>query len=103
MIAHRLSTVRNADVIAGLDDGVIVEEGNHDELMGKRGIYFKLVTMQVQSSSFLKYLRHELILLYLVLSINVTIDYLEKREKNLGWEAGGLRITSGFRFFFSPS
>lgn len=47
MIAHRLSTVRNADVIAGLDDGVIVEEGNHNELMGKRGIYFKLVTMQV--------------------------------------------------------
>uniref|UniRef100_A0A452DY09 Multidrug resistance protein 1 n=1 Tax=Capra hircus TaxID=9925 RepID=A0A452DY09_CAPHI len=44
--AHRLSTVRNADVIAGLDDGVIVEEGSHDELMGKRGIYFKLVTMQ---------------------------------------------------------
>ncbi|XP_027395700.1 multidrug resistance protein 1 isoform X7 [Bos indicus x Bos taurus] len=45
VIAHHLSTVRNADVIAGLDDGVIVEEGNHDELMGKRGIYFKLVTM----------------------------------------------------------
>ncbi|DAA30733.1 TPA: ATP-binding cassette, sub-family B (MDR/TAP), member 1 [Bos taurus] len=49
VIAHRLSTVRNADVIAGLDDGVIVEEGNHNELMGKRGIYFKLVTMQDES------------------------------------------------------
>ncbi|XP_044802489.1 ATP-dependent translocase ABCB1 isoform X2 [Bubalus bubalis] len=49
VIAHRLSTVRNADVIAGLDDGVIVEEGNHHELMGKRGIYFKLVTMQDES------------------------------------------------------
>uniref|UniRef100_A0A8C4KWK7 ATP binding cassette subfamily B member 1 n=1 Tax=Equus asinus asinus TaxID=83772 RepID=A0A8C4KWK7_EQUAS len=47
VIAHRLSTVRNADVIAGLDDGVIVEEGNHDELMKEKGIYFKLVTMQV--------------------------------------------------------
>uniref|UniRef100_A0A8C6G3F2 ATP binding cassette subfamily B member 1 n=1 Tax=Moschus moschiferus TaxID=68415 RepID=A0A8C6G3F2_MOSMO len=50
VIAHRLSTVRNADVIAGLDDGVIVEEGNHDELMGKRGIYFKLVTMQTKGN-----------------------------------------------------
>ncbi|KAB0340822.1 hypothetical protein FD754_022798, partial [Muntiacus muntjak] len=49
VIAHRLSTVRNADVIAGLDDGVIVEKGSHDELMGKRGIYFKLVTMQDES------------------------------------------------------
>uniref|UniRef100_A0A4W2GH66 Multidrug resistance protein 1 n=1 Tax=Bos indicus x Bos taurus TaxID=30522 RepID=A0A4W2GH66_BOBOX len=50
VIAHHLSTVRNADVIAGLDDGVIVEEGNHDELMGKRGIYFKLVTMQTKGN-----------------------------------------------------
>ncbi|KAI4543826.1 hypothetical protein MG293_006620 [Ovis ammon polii] len=50
VIAHRLSTVRNADVITGLDDGVIVEEGSHDELMGKRGIYFKLVTMQTKGN-----------------------------------------------------
>ncbi|KAM5187674.1 ATP-dependent translocase ABCB1 isoform 1-T2 [Callospermophilus lateralis] len=46
VIAHRLSTVRNADVIAGFDDGVIVEKGNHDELMKEKGVYFKLVTMQ---------------------------------------------------------
>ncbi|XP_069443798.1 LOW QUALITY PROTEIN: ATP-dependent translocase ABCB1-like [Ovis canadensis] len=50
VIAHRLSTVCNADVIAGLDDGVIVEEGSHDELMGKRGIYFKLVTVQTKGN-----------------------------------------------------
>uniref|UniRef100_A0A8C4KVZ8 ATP binding cassette subfamily B member 1 n=1 Tax=Equus asinus asinus TaxID=83772 RepID=A0A8C4KVZ8_EQUAS len=50
VIAHRLSTVRNADVIAGLDDGVIVEEGNHDELMKEKGIYFKLVTMQTRGN-----------------------------------------------------
>lgn len=47
MIAHRLSTVRNADVIAGFENGVIVEKGNHEELMKVEGIYFKLVTMQV--------------------------------------------------------
>ncbi|XP_010631188.1 ATP-dependent translocase ABCB1 isoform X4 [Fukomys damarensis] len=46
VIAHRLSTVRNADVIAGLEDGVIVEKGNHEELMKERGVYYKLVTMQ---------------------------------------------------------
>ncbi|KAM9650261.1 ATP-dependent translocase ABCB1 isoform 1-T2 [Trichechus inunguis] len=50
VIAHRLSTVRNADVIAGFDDGVIVEEGNHDELMKEKGIYFKLVTMQTRGN-----------------------------------------------------
>ncbi|XP_060229863.1 ATP-dependent translocase ABCB1 [Meriones unguiculatus] len=46
VIAHRLSTVRNADVIAGFDGGVIVEQGNHDELMREKGIYFKLVMTQ---------------------------------------------------------
>ncbi|XP_036184196.1 ATP-dependent translocase ABCB1 isoform X3 [Myotis myotis] len=50
VIAHRLSTVRNADVIAGFDDGVIVEKGNHDELMKEKGIYFKLVTMQTRGN-----------------------------------------------------
>ncbi|KAL1777610.1 multidrug resistance protein 1 isoform X2, partial [Sigmodon hispidus] len=46
VVAHRLSTVRNADVIAGFDGGVIVEQGNHDELMKEKGIYFKLVMTQ---------------------------------------------------------
>uniref|UniRef100_A0A8D0W1H0 ATP binding cassette subfamily B member 1 n=1 Tax=Sus scrofa TaxID=9823 RepID=A0A8D0W1H0_PIG len=46
VIAHHLSTVRNAYVIAGFDDGVIVEKGSHDELMKERGVYFKLVTIQ---------------------------------------------------------
>ncbi|KAM4874401.1 ATP-dependent translocase ABCB1 isoform 2-T2 [Thomomys bottae] len=46
VIAHRLSTVRSADVIAGFEDGVIVEKGNHDELMREKGVYYKLVTMQ---------------------------------------------------------
>uniref|UniRef100_A0A8D0RHY4 Multidrug resistance protein 1 n=1 Tax=Sus scrofa TaxID=9823 RepID=A0A8D0RHY4_PIG len=50
VIAHRLSTVRNADVIAGFDDGVIVEKGSHDELMKERGVYFKLFTMQTKGN-----------------------------------------------------
>ncbi|XP_023569389.1 multidrug resistance protein 1 isoform X2 [Octodon degus] len=50
VIAHRLSTVRNADVIAGFDDGVIVEKGNHDELMKEKGVYYRLVTMQTQGN-----------------------------------------------------
>uniref|UniRef100_G1RY85 ATP binding cassette subfamily B member 4 n=1 Tax=Nomascus leucogenys TaxID=61853 RepID=G1RY85_NOMLE len=50
VIAHRLSTVRNADVIAGFEDGVIVEQGSHSELMKKEGVYFKLVKMQTSGS-----------------------------------------------------
>jgi ABC-type multidrug transport system, ATPase and permease components len=47
VIAHRLSTVKNADLICVLQDGVIVEQGKHDELIGKGGIYSKLYTMQL--------------------------------------------------------
>ena len=43
IIAHRLSTVRNADGICVLDSGSIVEQGTHDELLEKEGLYFKLV------------------------------------------------------------
>ncbi|KAM5255814.1 ATP-dependent translocase ABCB1-like [Ctenodactylus gundi] len=50
VIAHRLSTVRNADVIAGFDNGVIVEKGSHDELMKEKGVYYKLVMMQTRGN-----------------------------------------------------
>ncbi|XP_063308549.1 ATP-dependent translocase ABCB1-like [Pelobates fuscus] len=46
VIAHRLSTIRNADTIAAFDSGVIIEKGNHNVLMEKQGVYYKLVTMQ---------------------------------------------------------
>uniref|UniRef100_K7FJS5 ATP binding cassette subfamily B member 1 n=1 Tax=Pelodiscus sinensis TaxID=13735 RepID=K7FJS5_PELSI len=46
VIAHRLSTVRNADLIAAFEDGVITEQGTHHELIKINGIYSKLVNMQ---------------------------------------------------------
>ncbi len=46
VIAHRLSTIQNADTIVVMKDGQIVEQGKHDELLTKKGNYFKLVTMQ---------------------------------------------------------
>ncbi len=46
--AHRLSTVKNADQIVVLDDGKIVEVGNHQELTKKRGAYYKLVKNQLE-------------------------------------------------------
>ena len=44
VIAHRLSTVKSADVIMVLDHGVIIERGSHDELIAKRGQYYSLYT-----------------------------------------------------------
>jgi len=46
VIAHRLSTIRSADVILVIDDGRITEQGNHDELIKRRGRYHTLYTKQ---------------------------------------------------------
>lgn len=46
VIAHRLSTIQNADVIVVMKKGEIVEQGNHQELIAKNGMYKKLVDMQ---------------------------------------------------------
>jgi len=47
MIAHRLSTVRKADLIVVLNDGLIVEQGTHDELIAEHGFYYHLSSRQM--------------------------------------------------------
>ena len=43
-IAHRLSTVKNADVILVLEQGRIIERGSHDDLLAEKGKYYQLYT-----------------------------------------------------------
>jgi ABC-type multidrug transport system fused ATPase/permease subunit len=47
VIAHRLSTIRDAALIVVLERGRLVEQGSHDELMERRGLYFYLVSQQL--------------------------------------------------------
>ena len=48
MIAHRLSTVRNADLILVMKDGKIIEQGKHRELIGRKGHYYNLYSRQFE-------------------------------------------------------
>ncbi|QKJ31421.1 ABC transporter ATP-binding protein [Mucilaginibacter mali] len=50
IIAHRLSTIQNADIIIVLEDGNIVEQGTHQQLMGNNGLYRRLIDMQTFAS-----------------------------------------------------
>ena len=50
IVAHRLSTVRNSDKIVAINNGVVEEEGTHDQLMEKQGLYHSLVTTQMNST-----------------------------------------------------
>lgn len=48
VVAHRLSTVRNADKIIVVDNGRIIEEGTHSELTSRKGYYYELVRNQLE-------------------------------------------------------
>src|SRR5207247_2564687 len=51
VIAHRLSTVRGADTIVVLDHGRVIESGSHAELLGRRGLYARLIAAQLSAVS----------------------------------------------------
>ena len=48
IIAHRLSTITNADLIVVIEDGRIIESGNHQELLARRGAYYHLYSMRFE-------------------------------------------------------
>ena len=50
-IAHRLSTLRSADRLVVLDDGMVVETGTHTELMERQGVFYNLVTTQQETTA----------------------------------------------------
>ena len=57
VIAHRLSTVRNADLILVVDDGKFIEQGTHEQLMSRRGSYYRLYTRQYEDEATSRLLR----------------------------------------------
>ena len=55
-VAHRLTTVRDADVIAVMSRGQLVEVGNHEELLSKDGVYANLIKLSVSFSPSLRFM-----------------------------------------------
>ena len=53
VVAHRLSTIKNADEIAVVSDGMIAEQGTHDDLVAKGGIYSDLYRLQFRAGQML--------------------------------------------------
>ena len=51
VVAHRLSTIKNADEIAVVSDGKITELGTHEELMERKGMYYDLYQLQFRANS----------------------------------------------------
>ncbi len=49
VIAHRLSTIKNSDLILAMKDGDVIETGNHEELLAKKGFYAELYNSQFDS------------------------------------------------------
>jgi len=47
-IAHRLSTLKNSDVIYVIDEGKVVESGSHEQLLEQKGVYHNLVRIQTE-------------------------------------------------------
>lgn len=50
-IAHRLSTIRDADHVLVIDDGQVVEEGTHQQLLDRRGFYHRLYVSQFKGQA----------------------------------------------------
>ena len=46
VVAHRLATIRNADLIIAMQDGKVIEQGTHEKLLQKKGHYYQLCMVQ---------------------------------------------------------
>ena len=70
VVAHRLATVQNADVIFVMGDGKVVERGTHVELVRRRGVYYQMV------SSYFNQIAYDIRLLTLIVAFSVRLKHL---------------------------
>ena len=87
IVAHRLSTIRDADKIVVVHKGEVVEQGNHDELLVKKGYYYDLVQSQTGGVSYAQSTR----------SINkIETKKIEQEENTQKKDSSEVFITSDY-------
>jgi ABC-type methionine transport system ATPase subunit len=75
IVAHRLSTIRSADLVVAINEGSVLEKGSHEELLEKKGLYFSLVTAQMQGKGeVLEELEQQSVLKERKFSLGVKLD-----------------------------
>lgn len=90
MVAHRLSTIRNVDLIYVFKNGQVVESGNHDELMDRKGHYYDMVTLQTFPDE-LEEGKDRMLNILIIIIINNNMKSYKTKENFRNWKGVNTR------------
>uniref|UniRef100_A0A2K6URP3 ABC-type xenobiotic transporter n=1 Tax=Saimiri boliviensis boliviensis TaxID=39432 RepID=A0A2K6URP3_SAIBB len=97
VVAHRLSTIRSADLIVAIKDGMVVEKGTHAELMAERGLYYSLAMSQMFGNNDKTTLKHDAEIYSMIFVILGVISFVSYFMQGLFYGRAGEILTMRLR------